>query len=302
MEAVVHLTKCSPKTTLASARIANYLCDLHGIPLIDEKYLAQLYLEATSKLKRLYIVNSPMAFCDFREELFELLGEVGEVVWIQNDYNIDIPARIRGHITQIWSSVQMINLDKLPEAEHRYVNWNQLSTYRWPDKIVNNKGRLNGLFYFGAYREDRDSDFQKYLRTNLYPVHLSASSKAQIKFQEAGIENAAYLKPFDSPAQLCSADATVYMEDAFSHEVYCSPANRFYECLSAGVAIFFDVDTLTTMRKAGIVVPIGHIVYNANDVKKLLPHSRRIAKEQYQLWFKDYVADLTKTVKELRGK
>jgi len=90
--------------------------------------------------------------------------------------------------------------------------------------------------------------------------------------------------------------ATVYIEDEHIHTHYNSPANRFYECLSAGVAMFFDESTRNTMRTAfpeegDYLFPV---VDCAEDVLEALPTYKQIVYEQRRLFGQDYLIELDK--------
>jgi len=67
-DVVIHFTKCSSKTTLASAKIATFLSDVIGANLVDTKqgkpYIAD----------RLFLVNSPFQFCDFRDDVYQYVS------------------------------------------------------------------------------------------------------------------------------------------------------------------------------------------------------------------------------------
>ena len=88
--------------------------------------------------------------------------------------------------------------------------------------------------------------------------------------------------------------ATVYIEDQHIHTHYNSPANRFYECLSAGVAMFFDESTSNTMKTAfpGKGDYLFPVVNSAEEVLEALPTYEQIAHEQRDLFKHDYLTEL----------
>lgn len=300
MNYIIHFTKCSDRTTLASAKIAKFLQDETGYFLIDNKDS----LKAVTKIKTILIVNSPIAFCDFRLELIELLknscSEQTKIIWIQNDFAIAIPSLISKNcsITEVWTTIQNNPKMKYPV---KYINWNAV-TFKPIPNLKPIKERKQGLFYYGAYRQGRILDFKKYLDSDKYPVFVSASTQAIFKFSQE-FPSAKCFKPFNSIKQIQDFSATLYIEDEYSHNIYTSPANRFYECLSAKVPMAFDVKTTGTFAKAGFKLQKNWIVNSKEDIKLFIKNSEKILTEQLQyfkdLFFIELKISLKKLIKEL---
>lgn len=94
---VVHLTRCEGSVQ-ASARLARFLADTLHLPLVDGLgSLAAFTTGATAYLRphdsfNVIMVNGPVAFCDFRDELGEqLLKHTARLLWVQQDYTITLP-------------------------------------------------------------------------------------------------------------------------------------------------------------------------------------------------------------------
>jgi len=292
MNAVVHLTKCKPNSMIASARIARFIATQTGADLVDCSELAE------PKYKTLFIVNGPMAFSDFLPEIAEMVNNCERIIWVQNDIIIKPPttdpSKTRaespfrkafanyGKPLDYWTTLpSMVKTDG-----SAYINWNML-TY---DPLQVMETRSKSLLYYGAYRQDRDTYFRKYLGSTAYPITVSAPVMAAKKFHELN-HTIEIVKPFtDLIPAISSYAGTVYMEDIKSHTTYCSPANRFYECLSAGLPMFFDKGSVKTLEQAGYDVS-PFIVKSPEDVYTLLNLHGKVQYEQLK-WRRDYRSEL----------
>lgn len=274
--AVIHFTPCTDKSTMASAKIAKYIAGATGADLIDNgRHAMQVY-------DVLFLVNGPWAFCEFREKVLMFASRAKKVIWVQNDYNIAIPSPIQkgcefhGIFTTIPDQQDMAGL--------QYVNWNQL-TYR---PCVGSGAKVPGLFYHGAYRKGREADFIKYFNDAPYPVTVSTTVKGLQGFK-AHCKGKGFrvVPPIASISDICAYDAALYIEDADSHEQYHSPANRFYEYLSAGVPIFFDRACSATFKRYGLKGFGDYSVRNAGELNQFLADRdvlARVAHDQQRLW------------------
>jgi hypothetical protein len=307
---VVHMTEVKPGTTLASTRIATFLCDTiksvgAAVDLVHTPESAKLALKQ-GDIDNMFVVNGPTAFCPFREEIRKLTLVADEVIWVQNDYSCYPPSQMKRALRKRWPELQARSRwqrppvvwttlpDRCLEPRDRYLNWNQL-TYKKLECAANKK-RTGGLFYYGAGRGGRMKYFETYFCTKLYPVCVSVSKRGAGAFTKLspGIE---IVPPFLSMEELSRWQAVVYMEDEYSHRHFTSLANRFYECLSAGVAQFIDQNTLGTFKQARIDVDPKWIVRNAADVAALLPKARAIAAAQQKAWTRPYHNELARDVR-----
>lgn len=272
----------SPTSVIASCWMARFMQDLTGIEIMTD-------IRTLKPAPTVFIFNSPFLFAADKEEITRIVAAAETVVWIQNDYAIDMnpKAVFEKKPPIIWTTV--------PAAKRGpadcYVNWNQL-TYR--EKRTPAEGRRDGLLYYGAPRKGRAKYFDKYFATDKYPVYILTSKKntaAFARFTNALVTSSARLITDVLPR----FKATLYIEDEASHAEYMSPANRFYEALGAGTAILFDASTCGTFEKAGIDIS-GYVVDGPDDVARLLGVAEDIAREQRRKWHKDFVADLCEQV------
>lgn len=293
MNAVIHLTKCKPNSMIASARIARFISAQTGADLVDCAELAE------PKYKTLFIVNGPMAFSDFLPEIAEMVNNCERIIWVQNDIIIKPPTTdptktraespfrkafaAYGKPLDYWTTLpSMVKTDG-----SAYINWNML-TY---DPITQRETTNDSLLYYGAFRDDRSYYFHKYLATNLYNVTVSAPVMASKKFLALN-PRIALAKPFTKLIEDISGYAcTLYAEDTKSHKVYCSPANRFYECLSAGIPMLFDKNSASTLSQAGYDVG-PYTVTSDRDILSKMQSLDSIRAEQSE-WRRDYRTELT---------
>jgi hypothetical protein len=308
-EIVLHTTRCSERTTSASARIARYLSD----KLETELYGGEIQ-KWREKVDRIFYVNSMGGFAtpEFRELVTPLFVEASEVVYVQNDYTIhpisqtqkvfrakdwdhDFPF-FRGPV--LWTTVPKL----IVKEKDSYVNWNQL-TYQ-PLDINATPKRKNGLVYWGSYRQGREEAFKRYFDHTSYPVHLLVHIKIYSKFWDAlsypvGLRNG---KPWYSIEELAEYDATLYIEDEKQHGEFHSLANRFYEAMSAGLAIFVDSRAIHAFTQAGMLLQDNWIVRSKDDIEALLPEARNIAHQQRARWGANLGSALGKQVEEAYAK
>jgi hypothetical protein len=288
----IHFTAVTGKTSLASAGIALAISSALGTDLIDNPQSAKAFLARNCGDYDAFIVNGPWAFCDFRPECMELVADAKDVYWVQNDYTIEIPSPLRRPMVLLSTIVG----GKLrgPLEGTRYMNWNAL-TYTEPTLPVESQSQ-RGLFYYGAFRKDREGAFRNYFATDFYPVTISCSARAAASFKQ--LCPAATIAPImQTIRQARRFAATVYMEDVTSHNLYCSPANRFYECLSAGIPMAFDAGTVGTMTKAGFDVSL-FVVEQPSDVEVCMQKSLQMGKLQRQMWCnRDYRGEVIARLK-----
>jgi hypothetical protein len=266
--AVVNMMRCTPGSIIASNRIAKFLAAHVGCPLIDNREAC-----VPQDLDRVYVVNGPMLYCNFRPEMQALVNRAKQVVWVENDYAIQMPGFIKAREPVILSACE----DYRESLEYGYVNWNQLT---FEKDIQPTTISREGLLYYGAFRKGREKYFKKYLASDLYPTHISCSRPAAQKFF-AIAPKARYFETGNVMAFLGAYRAVLYIEDVRSHECYTSPANRFYEALSTYTLQLFDKSVIGTFDKAGIDVR-PWVVDSPEEVAHCLSSSLRLLDEQVE--------------------
>lgn len=299
---IISFSKPSPVSSIASHKIALFLRDFLSLPMFDDVS----NIKNASNYNRWIVINLPFSFCNFQQHYINLIkaNPLLEIVWVQNDYTI--PNRsykkyLKNHITQCSTWSNMPHYVKTPRDA--YINWNML-TYH-PRPAPNRSTQREGVVYWGAFRKDRISSFKKFFSGNAYPLFIStasiASAKKFYKLHNADHKSTSVLSVYPTFKSLIHTisnfQATIYMEDEWSTLHYNSPANRFYEALSAGLPMFFEEKSRGTFKEAGYDID-PYIVKNQNDVLRLLNYSSAIAEKQYKTWNRDYITELKSQITE----
>jgi hypothetical protein len=158
-----------------------------------------------------------------------------------------------------------------------------------------------GLFYYGTHREGRVDYFERYFSKVLYPVYISTYGNTNtIEFSKYN-KTIKFVSAFDSIKQIASFSLSLYIEDKESHTLYCSPANRFYECLAAGLPMVFDRSCVNTMKTAGYDIS-DFVVDHSFDIMKNINVSRRLWGEQKNSWYRDYYKEFENEFDTLASK
>lgn len=308
-QVVLHTTPCAEPTTVASARVAQFLSRRLDIPLVAGKYTD----DDVKMYQRVFYVNSMGAFAtpEFRTFMKVMVRNCEQLIYVQNDYTIhpisqtqkamrdkgwshDFPFE-KGPI--LWSTVP----EMLCKPQDSYVNWNRL-TYN-PCVVAPPEGRVPGLLYWGSYRLGRVPSFQRYFEQNLYKVHLAMSKRVLARFAVHDMDNnLVQAKQWKFPDEIAHYQATIYIEDEAQHDGYHSPPNRVYEALSAGLALFIDRACVPSLLKSNLAVKPEWIVESARDVAEKLPDFYRIALDQRSIWGNSHVAQTWKEVREAYDK
>jgi hypothetical protein len=306
MNIVAHLTPCTPNSTVASARVAKFIVNtLNNIEngeefaLIDTLPKAEEFLTVSDVIGTLFIVNGPMAFCDFLEPLAKMVKMANRVVFVQQDYSIMPPSAnskaespFRKVFVELnlrpdfWTTVKK----NIQTPEDKYINWNQLT---YDPQPLPSLSETRCLMYYGAYREKRVPMFEKYFVETPYIVNVSTTTLRGKKFKE--LDNRINIvPPFTGLGNMPRCSCSIYIEDPLSSKEFHSPANRFYELLSAGIPFFFDRASLPMLELAGINVPGLWVVNNKEQLYRKMYEVDMDAmrKEQRLLWDKPYVATL----------
>lgn len=271
------------KETMASARIARWIAEVLDVELWDAPEKIKY-----EEIDELYFVYGLVAFSKFREEMGALHPYVKKYIFIENDFlgchltQLRKPLRERG-ITPIMLTTCP---HRLKRSRGYYINWNQMTWDPIPEnKITPMADRIPGMVYYGAFREGRINYFKKYMNQDLYPVNVYSGPTGQRKFREIAPQVTTHNQALDLNETLNKYEFTVYMEDEFSHSHFSSVANRFYECLAAGIPMLFDHNAVNSMKRGGFTDKLTWCsVDSPEDVKHARCHLDTIRLKQYELW------------------
>ena len=282
----------TPDTSrVSSMKIAVFIRDFLKIPLLTGKSK----ILKPKKVDFLFIINSSLSFTtqEFRDFIPAQIKKSKIVIYIQNDYLL-VPRKFWREFNSrpfiFWSSIKR----KVVNKDDKFMNFNVI-TYKPQKRIAPIK---DVLFYYGSCRPNRIDDMRKYLNSKRYKVNISASSGVALKRYNILCPNAdCYHDKSESIVdQIQKHKASIYMIDKTTARNLEMPANRFYECLSAGVPILFDSKAELMMKKAGYNVT-PYIVNSDKDVKILMKSYKNIAQNQLK-WRKDFINNLKVEIKK----
>lgn len=274
---VLHLSKITPGSAVASCRIAEFMADYLNAPLYHRK--EQFHSNPSVRCKNLFLVNSVGRFCNFHEFLQPLTEDAERIIWLNNDYSSHMTFNTQFRAGTIAKKKPVVCWTTIPDRVRgpydHYVNWNVLS-WRPLDLVQPTE---DGLFYYGSFRENRIRAFQKYFADPLpYKLTVSAPRMVDKKFLELN-PNIICVPAFSSIDEIQKYKMSIYIHDKRHDKEYGSPANRFYECVSAGVPMVFDSSTVATFKQAGFDVS-SWSVDSKSDVSMALGRASEIQEQQ----------------------
>lgn len=294
--AVLHINTAKYDSDAPTMRIARFVAEELGIPLIHNVESATLLHR--KKFDVLFVKYGILKFSQHRDMALDIYSKAGRIIDLQNDYLMKPDSRFKRANAryEVWGTVP----DNVALHGGQYINWNMLTwdhkfkPLPWP--------RLPGLFYYGAARIGRIATLGRYYGQHVpYPVTVSANPR-NAPFFRALNTNATVISKC-SHAEIAKYGLTVYMEDDTSHGLYCSLANRFYECLHLGVPMLFDSACTATLEKAGLKRNhyLPFLCDRHKDVAEALRsqgylYTEHIAAKQREYWHKNYRLQLQKAL------
>lgn len=300
--AMFSFIRVSENSMVASVRIARWLSEFLEVKLHDDATIGDY-----KRLDTLIIINGAYGFCKHLAALAKAIEMARRVVWVQNDYTI-IPPRSEGDAqspfrrafvkrkeegkldTIFWSTCH--KWSSIPGSS--YVNWNALTfDSKYSEKAIavrrasNAKMGHANLLYYGSFRDGggkmtRVPLFDRYFRD---PKVETVISSPVAKFQER-YPACVHRGPVEADmfhSILGAYGLGLYIEDRKSSEEFHSPANRFYEMLSAGLPMVFAPECQSQLRKAGFDVE-PYIAANNLSVKRLMADREEIGQAQRKAW------------------
>lgn len=292
---IFSFVKMSDTSVVASVRIARHVAKVLKMDIVDTASIGD-----EKDLDVLLVVNGAFSFCKHLAELGQAVVNARRVVWIQNDYTIIPPKEESGAESPFrrafrdrklrgmppidyWTTVQ-VNVTATPRSH--YVNWNCLTfDTTAPPELLRLRLQCSSptLLYYGSHRAGRTEDFDRYLR---HPEVKTLVSSPSPKFAEIYRDPKIHHLPKieDNLHDFVGRQGLgLYIEDRRSHSEFHSPANRFYEMLSAGLPMVFQPECGTTMRQGGYDTQT-FAVGNAKAVARAMERRKEIREQQRAAW------------------
>lgn len=274
MNCVINPTKCTETAITASNKIAMWISKLLRVPLVDDKQLAAKALQ--SKQETVFVVNGMFGFCDFRKEIELLCSRAKEVVWIGNDYMCKLPTHLKGK-ANVRRIAQYDNFDSI--NNHKTVDFNKLLFFDGAKKAYRN----DGMFYYGAFRQNRIESFKKWFSQNEVPVHISTSQKNSKDFAFLNRNAKIYKANGDIKNFIHFFQSSIYIEDKVPAKIQYTPANRFYEVIGSKVLLLYDIQAKNTLSRAGYWDDIFSVSSPA-EYKEKLKQSESLRDKQIEMF------------------
>jgi hypothetical protein len=305
---IFSFVKVSDESMIASVRIARFVANTLDLDVCWDKSIADEPLDI------LIIVNGAFAFsgADLLEALGQAIVTANRVIWIQNDYTIIPPKDKSGAESPFrkafrtrydkkmlaidyWTTCEAMASPGLAMSGHHigddshYINWNCLTFSERPIIKMADRQFPYAMIYYGSYRKDRIKAFDRYFSDpHILTMISSPSRKFEASFDSANVH---HLKKFPELAEvLCEFGLGLYIEDRRSHKEFHSPANRFYEMLSAGVPMVFQPEAITMMAQAGYAVR-DFTARTPDEVSQSLDKAEEMHEEQHGRWYTQAMAE-----------
>lgn len=282
--ASLHVNSCGADSITTGVGLCRYVAEHYDIPFIHNKETAMAYNDTYDVL---FVKFGILLFCNYREELFDIYKKAKRIVSLEEDYTMDADYRLL-KLNPEYDLVSNMPF-RAEEMGGEYLNWNRLT---WENDVAMQDPILKGLGYYGSYRPDRAKYFEHYFKDAPYQVSISTFGRNALKFKDID-KKVNVFDPFKNRDKIRAFKSVLIVEDVFTHTHYNSPPNRFYECLSRGVPMLFDVNTTNTYEEAGYDIG-SYTVACQVEVEDCLQIIESIRAEQRKEWFRDYRAEFDK--------
>jgi len=302
---IFSFVKPSADSIVASSRIAMFLAQELKAPLTWKADVSD------EEVDTLFLVNGAFAFCKCLPELYKAVTTAKRIVWVQNDYTIVPPKNTGDAQSPFRKAFVDRKLAGLPDIDYwttieanatktkgsAYINWNALTYEPWC-AFATPKGK--DVFYYGSYREKREPMFHKYLLPDGVRVKVSSPSDkfdALLKAKPTLLEIMPKIEGAGFYDELAKHGLGLYIDDPLSQREFHSPANRFYEMLSAGLCMAFAEESVPMLLKAGINVSDFVVDGTPAKYKRLLANLPEMQAAQQTMWSADYRRGLRKDLR-----
>lgn len=316
---IASFVRVSEHSMVASVRIARFIQDIVGCSLHwPISYEGQkIWNEPIDDepLDVLVIVGGAYAFAgnDVLESLASAIRDAKRIVWCQNDYTV-IPPKVTGNAkspfravfrerheqgkeaVHFWTTVKNMSVPSSGRVESgfvfgeysRYVNWNCLTFDPTEPVPFEEREFPDTMIYYGSYRNastgrmTREPYFIRYFaEPSVSTVISSPSKKFRENFDHPKIVHIDKLP--DLQKDLAQFGLGLYIEDRKSHDEFHSPANRFYEMLSAGLPMVFQPESMGMLKRAGYDIG-GSVAWGVDEIPKLLRKKHELFSQQRKDW------------------
>jgi hypothetical protein len=286
MNCVLTFNKFTEKQIVVSGKIASWISSLLRIKLVDTKQKAQEALQ--SDIDTLFIVNGILVFCDFRNEIKQMVDKAKHIVWIGNDYQATIIpwAKKKPSLRRI---AVYENFDNL--KNHTVLDLNKLLHKSLPKRDF----KYEGMFYYGALRKNRVEVFRKWFNHDMFDVYISTAQRNAAEFHAISPLSKIYKADGEVQQFLRLFQSSIYIEDQIiTDKIPHCPANRFYEVTGSKVLLLYDGKAKSTLMRAGYWDD-AFCVNSVLDYKRKLENWQELRDKQIAMFGeRDFKAELNR--------
>jgi hypothetical protein len=293
MDAVVFsFNPPKPDGSLANTRTAQFVAKELGLPLVCGPEIAD-----HQNLDVLFMVAGVFMYCRVLPQVAKCIETAKRVVWIQNDYTIQPPKDDGDAESPFRKAFRTRRANGLPPTDFwttmkaaadrtefsAYLNWNCMAYEGITDEQFQSswEAKYPTVFYYGADRAGRQIYFDRFFRGQAAPLIIGSFSRSMGRYDvDADVISAFPRRQFFD--NLGRYQMGLYLEDRKSHKEFTSPATRFYEMLSVGMAMVFQEEAVPMLAEAGYNV--APYVATPETLVDLLQSARSIAEEQRAQW------------------
>ncbi len=297
--------KMDDRSMLVSVKMTRYISNVLDLPIYGD-----VDVEEVDGV--IIYVNGPNAWNHkATAALAKAMINCKTVVFAENDYAITRPRLVStakdlfgsawwrraetGRPPAVFWTTVRSNAGQRGLHPQSYVNWNAL-TMRYDFTPMSRKKASADLLYYGSYRPRRRQAFERYLVDAAVLVTVASKSSqfeelygdevpGNVNLQDAIPEGSLY-------EELTRHGLGLYIEDDRSHREFHSPANRFYEMLSAGLPMVFQPECAAMLSQAGFDVK-PYVVEDGGDLMEAALRDRvKIAARQRRDWYDGHRFDL----------
>ena len=284
------------------AQLGDLMSQYMKIPLVTEANWAGF----KEPFDTVYLLAGSFGYCNFRLFVEEAMWTCKKFVFIQNDYRYPLANQLK-NILKLKPEIEVEWWATSPEyqpcrgnaffkVKPKFFDMNKIV---WNPIAFADRFYREGLLYYGNARPDRVDTLMKYLETGLYPVSISATRRDLWRWYYLFKNKvpARFVTAFESLEEIQKYQMALFAVDDISQHQYETPSTKFYECLSAGIPMLFDVKCNYTFKTAGFDIS-KWIISQPEDVVSRLHDWDTIRKEQRNLLSRDFMKEFIIQFKE----
>jgi len=297
---LINSSKIAKNPSTAYTRLSIEISSISGHELVGT--IEECHILDRNKYNRFIIIGSAFYNKTAEIEAWIRSGEVDDITWINNEYNVSPNSEYARMIKEFNSTVISNCVEKANKVKG-YTTFNLLNLnvllMQSRQKCIK---KQYDLIYYGTYRLGRRAYLQKYFNDS--PFMLSSTKRNIRKFYQLMGCTCNYCDKLDWTKNRESLNLfrySLYIEDEYTHTHYNHLANRFYEAIMCNCVQFFDKSCINTLSQSGYEVPD---FYWVSDKEELIDKIKdldfkKALKEQSELFLLPAIQEKKQVEQEL---